>query len=87
MKVFLSWSGVIQDIKPWLSVADIHAGSRWSRQVQDELSETRFGLICLSTRQNQRGCHVWQIRTFKTTAMFAKSTLDGVKVPALQLIF
>jgi hypothetical protein len=68
MKVFLSWSGersknvaealrawlpdVIQDIVPWMSAADIQAGSRWNRRVQEELSESRFGIICL-TPENQ----------------------------------
>ena len=68
MKVFLSWSGdrsatvakalkdylpdMIQEIKPWMSRADIRAGARWSGEVQAELSECRFGIICL-TRDNQ----------------------------------
>jgi hypothetical protein len=68
MKVFLSWSGhrsgtvakalrdylpdMIQEVKPWMSRADIQAGARWSREVQAELSESRFGIICL-TRENQ----------------------------------
>lgn len=68
MKVFISWSGaksravavalrkwipdVLQSVKPWMSEADIEAGSRWSRAIESELSETRFGIICL-TRGNQ----------------------------------
>jgi hypothetical protein len=68
MKVFISWSGakskavaialrkwipdVLQNVKPWMSEADIDAGSRWSRAIEGELSETRFGIICL-TRTNQ----------------------------------
>lgn len=67
MKIFLSWSGprsnalavflrrwfpdVIQAARPWMSQADIDAGARWNRDIERELSETRFGIICL-TRDN-----------------------------------
>lgn len=68
MRVFLSWCGdrsktvaqalrdwlpdVIQGIQPWMSASDIEAGSRWNRRVQDELSTTKFGVICV-TQTNQ----------------------------------
>jgi hypothetical protein len=68
MKVFISWSGerskavavalrqwlpdVIQSVDPWVSAEDIEAGARWSTNIADELSETRFGVICL-TQDNQ----------------------------------
>jgi hypothetical protein len=64
MKVFISWSGeksnlvatalrrwipdVIQKVDPWMSNSDIHAGARWSRVVDDNLSNTQFGIICLT---------------------------------------
>jgi hypothetical protein len=67
MKVFISWSGntsktvahflrewipyIIQSVEPWMSATDIDAGARWSRTVETELSDTRFGIICL-TRTN-----------------------------------
>lgn len=67
MKVFISWSGsrskavastlrqwltdVLQNLKPWMSEMDILAGTRWSAEVARELSETKFGIICL-TRSN-----------------------------------
>jgi hypothetical protein len=67
MKVFLSQSGerskiialalrqwlpdVIQSLEPWVSSEDIDAGVRWNNEVTKELSETRFGIICL-TREN-----------------------------------
>jgi hypothetical protein len=68
MKVFISWSGkrsqtvalalrewlpnVIQSVKPWVSQADIEAGARWLQEIDHELNDTRFGIICL-TRDNQ----------------------------------
>jgi hypothetical protein len=64
MKVFLSWSGqrsksvahslrdwmplILHYVEPWLSQQDISAGDRWSVQVGHELSESNFGIICLT---------------------------------------
>lgn len=64
MKVFISWSGekskavalalkdwlplVIQTIDPWMSKHDIEAGARWSKEVAGALSDTKFGIICLT---------------------------------------
>jgi hypothetical protein len=68
MKIFISWSGnrskavahalrqwlpdVIQSLKPWMSAVDIEAGARWSHIVANELTETKFGIICV-TPENQ----------------------------------
>jgi hypothetical protein len=67
MKIFLSWSGepsrtvartlrhwlpdVIQFVEPWMSELDLEAGARWNEKIQRELSETRFGILCV-TPQN-----------------------------------
>jgi hypothetical protein len=67
MKVFISWSGepsrtvaralrkwlpdIIQSVEPWMSELDLEAGTRWSDLIQQELSETRFGILCV-TRSN-----------------------------------
>ena len=64
MQVFLSWSGdrsrlvaealarwlrqVIQTVEPWLS-ADIEKGTHWEAAVRRQLSESRVGVICLTT--------------------------------------
>ncbi len=64
MKVFISWSdntsrtvalrlrewipSVIQSVEPWMSAIDIDAGARWSRSVETQLSDTKFGIICLT---------------------------------------
>jgi hypothetical protein len=64
MKVFISWSGaksktvaaalrqwipdVIQTVEPWMSTTDIDAGARWNRDIDKELGETKFGIICLT---------------------------------------
>jgi hypothetical protein len=68
MDVFITWSGeksrvaaaalrdwlpnVIQTVRPWMSQADIDAGARWNHAVSDQLSRTKFGILCL-TRANQ----------------------------------
>ncbi|MEV7285249.1 TIR domain-containing protein [Streptomyces sp. NPDC093252] len=44
-----SWlPDVLQYIDPWLSSLDISAGRRGVREITDELSETNFGIICVS---------------------------------------
>lgn len=66
MKIFLSWSGepsrtvahairqwlpdIIQSIEPWMSELDLEAGARWNERIQRELSETRFGIICVTSQ-------------------------------------
>jgi hypothetical protein len=42
---------VIQSLKPWVS-REIPAGSRWNTEIADELSSTKFGIICV-TKANQ----------------------------------
>lgn len=67
MKVFLSWSGkkshriaiifrdwlpsVIQEINPYVSSEDIDKGARWSTDIANELSDSTFGILCV-TREN-----------------------------------
>jgi hypothetical protein len=64
MKVFISWSGersrhvaealrvwlprVMQTVRPWMSDADISAGSRWLAEVSSVLDETSIGIICVT---------------------------------------
>jgi predicted nucleotide-binding protein len=64
MKVFFSWSGershtlakafrdwlpnVLQAIDPWISSADITAGSRWQDEIALQLKESRVGIIFLT---------------------------------------
>lgn len=64
MKVFIIWSGekskavalklhqlisdMIQAVKPFLSLEDLDAGTRWNEVIAKELSETKFGIICLT---------------------------------------
>jgi hypothetical protein len=70
MKVFISWSGdksmsvaeamrdwlpnVIQEVQPWMSRADFDAGSRWGLQLAQELQGTKFGIICLTNKNQLR---------------------------------
>jgi hypothetical protein len=64
MKIFISWSkepskqiaealaewlpDVIQSLKPWVS-REIPAGSRWNTEIANELSSTKFGIICVTS--------------------------------------
>jgi hypothetical protein len=64
MKVFISWSGersravaealrewlpnVIQTVNPWVSLADIEKGARWSTEIASQLEACCVGLICLT---------------------------------------
>lgn len=64
MKVFVSWSGklsraIAQTLKQWLpcmiqsleiffSPEDIEKGSNWDVQISSELSQCKYGIICLT---------------------------------------
>jgi hypothetical protein len=68
VKVFISWSGqrslhvatelrewlpdIVQYVEPWMSHEDIQAGAKWTPEINDQLSQTKFGIICL-TPENQ----------------------------------
>jgi hypothetical protein len=68
MKVFISWSGerskkvaellddwiqcVIQAVNPWMSSKDIDRGALWFTEINDQLSSTAVGIICL-TKENR----------------------------------
>ncbi|MEZ7006859.1 toll/interleukin-1 receptor domain-containing protein [Streptomyces sp. AD55] len=93
IKIFLSWSGerskqtaevlrswlpdVLQYIDPWLSSVDISAGRRGVREITDELSETDFGIICV-TPENQSSTWI----NFEAGAL-SKQVDGGYVVPFL----
>jgi hypothetical protein len=68
MRIFLSWSGerskyvaeqlsdwlpvVIQETETFMSEHDIEAGSRWSKEIDEKLDRTDFGIL-LVTPENQ----------------------------------
>jgi hypothetical protein len=68
MRVFISWSGarsktvanalrlwipdILQSVKPWVSDIDVQAGSRWSHEVETQLRDSAFGILCV-TVENQ----------------------------------
>jgi TIR domain len=68
VKVFISWSGdpsraiaralngwleeVVQAVDAWMSDEEIGSGARWNDAIAKSLSETNFGIVCL-TRANQ----------------------------------
>lgn len=65
MNVFISWSGdrsrlvaellsdwikcVLQSCKPWISTKDIDRGAVWFSEIGDALTETKVGIVCLTT--------------------------------------
>ncbi len=69
MKVFISWSGktsrgvaealrnwlpdVLQAVEPFVSSFDINAGDRFPEILQRKLSETHFGILCLTPANHQ----------------------------------
>jgi hypothetical protein len=98
MKVFISWSGntsrnvaqflrewilyIIQSVEPWMSATDIDAGTRWSRSVETQLSDTRFGIICL-TRTNTSA--PWVLFETGALAKTINKALAGDALPEAQL--
>ena len=70
MKVFISWSGdishetalafkgwlpsVIQSIESFVSSEDIAKGGRWTKEIERELQESRFGLVCVNPLNMER---------------------------------
>jgi hypothetical protein len=93
MKVFLSWSGeksrlvaaalrdwlpdLLQSVAPWMSQRDIDAGGRWSPEIQAQLEQSSFGVICV-TDGNQ--AEPWLL--FETGAL-AKTLSDTYVCPYL----
>lgn len=67
MRVFVCWSGsvsrrvaqvlyiwlgdVIQNVRPFMSTEAVRKGERWCSEVQTQLREAHFGIVCL-TRNN-----------------------------------
>lgn len=67
-KIFISWSGelskalgeavrdwipkVLQSVKPYFTPDDIEKGSRWAKEIGEELASSQLGIICL-TQDNQ----------------------------------
>jgi len=70
MKVFLSWSGarsmaaaellkwwtrsIIQAARPWISTEDVDRGSLWFSEINDNLSDTSIGIVCLTQENKDR---------------------------------
>lgn len=64
MNLFISWSGersmfvaaalrnwlklVLQAVDPWMSQADLKAGTRWNPELESELAKAVFGVTCVT---------------------------------------
>ncbi len=92
MKVFISWSGersramaralrewlpLVLPVTPWTSDADIAAGDRWRRRVDEELNDVNVGIACV-TPENQHA--PWLL--FEAGAL-SKAVRDGAALCAL----
>jgi hypothetical protein len=93
MRLFISWSGerskalaqilrnwfplVLGYVEPWLSDADIEAGERWAQSLARQLTDTHFGIVCI-TPENINS--PWVI--FEAGAL-AKSLEIGKVIPLL----
>ena len=64
-------------VEPWMSEADIAAGKRWGHEIDAQLSESTFGIVCL-TAANQSA--PWLL--FEAGAL-AKSVSDSNVCPYL----
>lgn len=97
MKVFISWSGprsalladalrewlqdVIQSIECFTSSEDIRAGQRWNNEINTQLNETDFGVLCV-TQENTAS----QWLNFEAGAL-AKRINDDARVVPVTLGF
>ena len=70
MKVFISWSGersrqvaellddwiqcVLQAVDPWMSTKDIDRGALWFTEINDQLSNTSIGIVCLTNENKNK---------------------------------
>jgi hypothetical protein len=93
VRIFISWSGhrsqavaeavrewlprLFQAVEPWISSADIRAGSRWAAEVAKALETTDFGILCV-TKENLNA--PWLL--FEAGAL-SKSLSVGKVVPYL----
>jgi TIR domain len=93
LKIFISWSGaeseriantlanwlplMFQNVQPWISTQNLHAGVRWSFELTATLDDTHFGILCV-TRDNMLA--PWLL--FEAGAL-SKSVEHGRVVPYL----
>lgn len=93
MNIFICWSGqkseivaqalynwlecIINFVKPWMSTASINPGERWNEEISKKLSETDFGIICLTPENIDKP---WIL--FEAGAL-AKSIDKGRVIPLL----
>ncbi|MEM6738009.1 MAG: TIR domain-containing protein [Bacteroidota bacterium] len=94
MEIFISWSGntsnqvalaiqdfmpqILNDFEPYVSSSSIEAGEQWLESVNRRLSEASFGIICL-TSQNQNS--PWLM--FEAGALSQKMGRKGFVVPLI----
>src|SRR5690606_7657635 len=76
MKIFLSWSrpvshdvalllrnwlpSIIQAIRPWMSEEDIAPGRLWFGSINEEIRESRYGIICVTPQNRTAPWLLWE---------------------------
>ena len=68
---------VLQSVQPWMSAKDLYAGTRWSHELSKQLSESNFGILCV-TRDSMN--KPWLL--FEAGGL-AKSLDEGSVIPLL----
>jgi hypothetical protein len=107
VRVFISWSGersktlaiamrdwlplVLHYIEPWLSEADIGAGERWAHPVAQQLSDTNFGIVCVTSENVnspwllfEAGALAKSLETSKVVALLLELDFSDVTGPLAQ---
>src|SRR5438132_1898964 len=70
MRVFVAWSGkssrkvayrlrdwlprMLPNIEVWVSTRDIEAGRQWSVEIEKQLKEAHFGILCLTPKNTKK---------------------------------
>ena len=107
MRVFVCWSGsvsrrvaqvlyiwlgdVLQNIRPFMSTESVRKGERWRSEVQTQLCEANFGIVCL-TRSNliapwilfESGALTGHIREGRVTALLLGIDPAEIEAPLSQ---
>ena len=103
MKVFISWSGekskkyaealkewleqCIQSVEAFFSADDIEKGLNWNAKLSNELADTNFGIVCLTSENisapwiNFEAGALSKLLTSKVTMLLTDISISEIKGP------